>query len=131
MANINFQNGVTPINDTNLNAIQEISVYSTNELVIGKWIDGKPLYRKVLSFGALPNNSTKSVAHNISNLKRIVKLEGFAGSSQNLGGITLPHATATPTALYADTTKVNVKTTSDATAYTETYIYIYYTKSTD
>ena len=131
MANINFQNGVTPINDTNLNAIQEISVYSTNELVIGKWIDGKPLYRKVISFGALPNNSTKSVAHNISNLKRIVKLEGFAGSSQSLGGITLPHATATPTALYADTTNINVKTTSDATAYTETYIYIYYTKSTD
>lgn len=131
MANINFQNGVTPINDTNLNAIQEISVYSTNELVIGKWIDGKPLYRKVLSFGALPNNSTKSVAHNVSNLKRIVKLEGFAGSSQNLGGITLPHATATPIALYADTTNVNVKTSSDATAYTKTYIYIYYTKSTD
>lgn len=131
MANINFQNGIIPINDTNLNVIQEISVYSTNELEIGKWIDGKPLYRKVISFGALPNDTTKSVAHNISNLKRVVKLEGFAGSSQNLGGITLPHATATPTALYADTTNVNVKTTSDATVYTETYIYIYYTKSTD
>lgn len=131
MANINFQNGIIPINDTNLNVIQEISVYSTNELEIGKWIDGKPLYRKVISFGALPNDTTKSVAHSISNLKRVVKLEGFAGSSQNLGGITLPHATATPTALYADTTNVNVKTTSDATVYTETYIYIYYTKSTD
>lgn len=131
MANIDFQNGVMPISDTNLNSIQEISVYSTNELEIGKWTDGKPLYRKVISFGALPNNTTKSVTHNISNLKRVVKLEGFAGSSQNLGGITLPHATSTPIALFADNTNVNVKTNNDATAYTEAYIYIYYTKTTD
>ena len=131
MANIDFQNETTPISDTNLNSIQEISVYSTNELEIGKWIDGKPLYRKVISFGALPNNTTKSMAHNISNLKRVVKLEGFAGSSQNLGGITLPHATSTPVALFADNTNVNVKTNNDATAYTEAYIYIYYTKTTD
>ena len=131
MANIDFQNETTPISDTNLNSIQEISVYSTNELEIGKWIDGKPLYRKAISFGALPNNTTKSMAHNISNLKRVVKLEGFAGSSQNLGGITLPHATGTPIALYADNTNVNVKTNNDATAYTEAYIYVYYTKTTD
>lgn len=131
MANINFQNETTPISDTNLNSIQEISVYSTNELEIGKWIDGKPLYRKVVSFGALPNNTTKSLAHNISNLKRVVKLEGFAGSNQNLGGITLPHATSTPIALFADNINVNVKTNNDATAYTEAYIYIYYTKTTD
>ena len=131
MANIDFQNETTPISDTNLNSIQEISVYSTNEMEIGLWIDGKPLYRKVISFGALPNNTTKSVAHNISNLKRIVKVEGFAGSSQNLGGITLPHATSNPMALYVDNTNVNVKTSSDATAYTEAYIYVYYTKTTD
>ena len=131
MANIDFQNETTPISDTNLNSIQEISVYSTNELEIGKWIDGKPLYRKVISFGALPNNTTKSLAHNISNLKRVVRLEGFAGSSQNLGGITLPHATSIPIALYVDNTNVNVKTNNDATPYTEAYIYVYYTKTTD
>ena len=131
MANIDFQNKTTPISDTNLNSIQEISVYSTNEMEIGLWIDGKPLYRKVISFGALPNNTTKSMAHNISNLKRVVKLEGFAGSSQNLGGITLPHATSTPIALYVDNTNVNVKTNNNATAYTKAYIYVYYTKTTD
>lgn len=105
--------------------------YSTTEKVVGEWIDGKPLYKKVVDFGALPNNTTKSVAHNISNLKRAVKLEGFAGSSQNSGGITLPHATSSPVALYIDNTNVNVLTTNDKSAYTETYIYIYYTKTTD
>ena len=29
--------------------IDTLEIYSTEEVVIGKWIDGKPLYRKVLS----------------------------------------------------------------------------------
>lgn len=105
--------------------------YSTTEKVVGEWIDGKPLYRKVVGLGTLPDNSTKAVAHSIQNLKRIVKLEGFAGSSLNKGGITLPHATNTPIALYADDTNVSVKTTSDATGYTQAYAFVYYTKTTD
>ena len=32
------------------NHIKEVAnTYSTNEMVIGKWIDGKPLYRKVIN----------------------------------------------------------------------------------
>lgn len=105
--------------------------YSTTEKVVGTWIDGKPLYRKVVNLGALPDNNTKSIAHSIQNLKRVVKLEGFAGSSLNKGGITLPHATNTPIALYADDTNVSVKTTSNASVYTEAYAFVYYTKTTD
>lgn len=105
--------------------------YSTTEKVVGEWIDGKPLYTKVVNLGTLPDNSTKAIAHSIQNLKRIVKLEGFAGSGLNKGGITLPHATSTPVALYADDTNVSVKTTSDATGYTQAYAFVYYTKTTD
>ena len=105
--------------------------YSTTETVVGTWIDGKPLYRKVIDFGTLPDNTLKNVAHNISNLKQIVKLEGFAGSNQNSGGITLPHATNSPTALFADDTNVSVLTTNDRTSYTKTFVYVTYTKTTD
>lgn len=141
MTKITFVNGTTPaVNATNLNQMQtnienaiissnNMLNYTTTEQIIGKWTNGSNLYRKVISFGTLPNNTTKSVAHNIQNLKRIVKLEGFAGSNQNLGGITLPHATSSPVALYADDAKVTVLTTNDKTAYTETYIYVYYTKN--
>lgn len=105
--------------------------YSTTEQVVGTWIDSKPLYRKVVDFGTLPSNGSKGVAHNISNLKRIVKLEGFAGSSMNKGGITLPHATNNPIALYANDAEVVAVTNSDATGYTMTYVFVYYTKTTD
>ena len=38
--------------------------YSTDEVKTDeKWIDGKPIYRKTIICGALPNNTTKNVAH--------------------------------------------------------------------
>lgn len=35
------------------------TVYSYDETLIGTWIDGKPLYRKMINFGTLPNNDAK------------------------------------------------------------------------
>ena len=140
MEKINFVNGQSPyISATNLNnlqvnvenAINKNATYSNNEIEIGTWIDGKPLYRKVVNFGTLPNSSSKDIAHEIQDLKRIVKLEGFAGSSINKGGITLPHATSNPVALYAGDRDVSVLTVDDKSIYTETYICVTYTKTTD
>lgn len=111
--------------------VDGIADYSTTEKVCGTWIDGKPLYRKTIIFGALPNNSIKTVAINISNLKQLVSLSGFARSSINRGGITLPHAVSNPIALFCDDTNVAVYTTSDRTDYNNAYIYIEYTKTTD
>ena len=42
--------------------------YSTSEVDTGyTWTDGSPIYKKTINIGALPNATTKSVAHNISN----------------------------------------------------------------
>lgn len=52
--------------------------YSTTEqLTGGKWIDGKPIYRKVVDCGSLPNATIKNVAHNISNFGQLVKVYGI------------------------------------------------------
>ena len=45
-------NGSVWINDYNLHE------YSTEEKVVGKWIDGKPIYEKVIPFTATLNQST-------------------------------------------------------------------------
>ena len=42
-----------------------------------KWIDNKPIYRKVVNFGALPNASIKTVNHDISNLNTVVNFYGI------------------------------------------------------
>jgi hypothetical protein len=51
--------------------INNINTYSTNEIRVGTWIDNKPIYRKMVDFGALPSNTLGSVNHNISNVKHI------------------------------------------------------------
>lgn len=48
-------------------------IYSTSEVKTNqKWIDGKPIYRKVITTNSLPNNSTTSLSHGISSLGTIV-----------------------------------------------------------
>lgn len=50
-------------------------VYSTEETRIGTWIDGKPLYRKVIEVSIGPaDNSASNIAHGISNLETIAIL---------------------------------------------------------
>ena len=53
-------------------------VYREQETIIGKWIDDKNIYRKVISLGTLPNQSTiqKSSGLNPS-IVRIVKIYGY------------------------------------------------------
>ena len=54
--------------------------YSTDEQVIGTWINGKPLYQKTLDVGVLPNNNTKLVSID-SNIDLIINYDGFAYST--------------------------------------------------
>lgn len=48
--------------------------YSTSELVVGRWINNKPIYRKVVAVN-FPNTSSAEVNtnHNISNIEMITK----------------------------------------------------------
>ena len=69
------------LNTTNkssmVNAINEVNNkfnYSTEEQVIGKWIDGKPLYRKIV-FGNVPQSDNyPTVATGITNLDKVVSI---------------------------------------------------------
>ena len=107
--------------------------YSTNETVIGTWIDGKPLYEKTVEFGALPNNATKDVLHNVANVNLMVKCDGIAYNS-SYEVITVPYANVDSYTyqlqFYADRTKVSIKTKINFTDYTG-IITIRYTKTTD
>ena len=47
--------------------------YSTEEKVIGRWIDGKPVYRKVL-ISTNGNSGNKSYAHGIINIGKVINI---------------------------------------------------------
>lgn len=58
---------VKTLNDSLKNVSK--NVYSTDEKVIGTWIDGKPLYRKVIEFSSFTVGSM--VDHNIPNIDHV------------------------------------------------------------
>lgn len=55
-------------------------IYSTSETKTNKvWIDGKPIYRKVVNLGTLPSTDTDpyNVPHGITNISTVVSIEAF------------------------------------------------------
>lgn len=120
------------------NAVAKCLSYSTTEHKTGEvWIDGKPIYRKVVNFGNLPNNTEKRVSYNISNLKEFVRVYGIAyrPTSGNKAYMPLPYPFRNLNSvidLYADVDDrtVVIGALADRSAMTAKVI-LEYTKTTD
>ncbi len=60
-------------------------VYSTEEKRVGTWINGKPIYRKVIYLGSLPDKTTINIETGLIHTEiRIVKLYGVAVTTDGL-----------------------------------------------
>lgn len=57
--------------------------YSTEEHIVGEWIDGSKVYEKTIDCGALPNNTSKAVTIGVSNIDKIISVNGIALNSAN------------------------------------------------
>ena len=115
---------------------QAMIVYSTTEQVCGTWIDGKTLYQKTIDFGALPNSTTKEVAHGISNVTadNFVYFEGI-GIYPNNYAIPMPktHDGAFDGQCMFEITDTKIKCYSrsgNLSAISKCYITLRYTKNT-
>lgn len=109
--------------------------YSTSEVNTGAtWIDGKPIYKKTVNFGQLPNATSKRVNPSISNLERIVDIRAMArGQGINTP---LPYASASGAAnqieMFLDSTgEIMIAAGDDKSFYSECYVTLWYTKTTD
>ena len=52
--------------------------YSTDEQICGTWIDGKPIYRKVITGTSITGNTDFNVSHGISNIDTVVNANIYA-----------------------------------------------------
>lgn len=102
--------------------------YSFEERKIGRWVDGSDLYEKTVSCGGLPNNSSTSIPHGISNINKIVAIEGIAFGTGSAIPLTYANGSVTACA-YATPTNVYVQTKADLTSYTNSYVTLRYTKT--
>lgn len=80
-------------NTLELNGKDLSNTYSTSEMVVGTWVDGKPIYRKMLSSNGINGNNV-SIAHGITSLKRITNINAIAsndnGTSYPLNNTSYP-----------------------------------------
>lgn len=123
------------IEGTLANKVSKLSNYSTTEQVGGLWHDGKPWYFKTISLGAMPNATTKNVAHGISNLKFMIEMVGGAESPTGNIGHTLPYSSSAASAncisLNNDNTNIIIVTGVNYSSLTDSWLTVRYTKTTD
>lgn len=127
------------VSDAHATNAREIGQYVDAEIVTGQeWFtDGdatktRQTFRKVVDFGALPNNATKSVAHglDVTGGTLFTKIYGCA-SDPGTKYLPLPYveiAGGSNIQLDVDATNVNIVTNTDYTAYTTTYVVLEYIK---
>ena len=80
----------------------ELSDYSTEEKVIGKWVDGRNVYRKVINFNlgeTIQDNSTTKTIDNIPNISAIIDVKGYIKwtKESTTGTVSIPYTHLTGT----------------------------------
>ena len=118
----------------NINRILcEKSVYSTEETVVGTWIDGKPLYRKSFTVKGI---TAVSYTHNLADLNMDMCLFDFSHSVFKQGVYSLPFGiygsnTDYNRVFFQDNNSVVFQFGSIYTMSKDLYFTIEYTKTTD
>ena len=102
-----------------------MTTYSeTSDRLVGKWIDDKPLYRRVVTFYS--NTASTTVPHNIPNVDHIHILYFFADASDGSAMSFINHIT------WVGVNKTNIRIdTSGWTFGTYIRLIVEYTKTTD
>lgn len=116
------------------NKFNKSDLYSTEEKIIGCWIDGKPLYQKTINFGNGPTaDGSKEYQHNILNIERFVSFNCI-GSQLSNSSICWPVPYCTVDSknisIYANSTKITLASKSDQSS-CNYIITLQYTKTTD
>ena len=119
--------------------LDNLNEYSTEETVIGKWIDGKPLYQKVITFDNTISISydDNTFIHNISNIDIIFVKNAFVYSKNEKRFYSIPVTlynsnTATDDLnIMVDRENINFYVKSGWNTAWQKVIILNYTKTTD
>lgn len=107
--------------------------YSTTEQKTPyTWTNGKPVYKKTVNTGTMPNKARKEVAHGISNLGFIISMSGAAYGSNTF--VPIPYADTTASSnigLFVGSGNIIIFSGANFSYLTTSYVTLYYTKTTD
>lgn len=107
--------------------------YSTSEKIVGRWINNKPIYRKVLVVPKSQLSTNFNLAHGISNLDLMITARGMAKNSNDMN--TMPWYASTNYFNFLndiDTTYIHgALATNNYNKLVTMYFILEYTKTTD
>ena len=114
-----------------VNGNDNSNVYSTDEIIVGEWIDGKPIYRKLALSGVNRVNTNTALDVSTWNISRFINAIGSGRYTDYNQYINLNSATNLYWQIYynADSKKICFKTSDYSIS--EVYLWIEYTKTTD
>ena len=115
--------------------------YSTEEQVVGTWIDGSTLYEKTVEITSIPNSNITNTAHGISNINTIISVIGtvhtLASVSSNNSFTSIPRVQDNVSgseflAIEVNDTNIQLKGRGKnfTTIYDKAFVTLRYTKST-
>lgn len=111
--------------------VNNLSDYSTSEQRIGTWIDGKPLYRKVIYDTTSRSAGNYNISHGISNYGEIISYKVMCYQSSTTihdGSSTSALSSSERVTSYFNGNNISIRT---SWAIVKTIIIIEYTKTTD
>lgn len=107
-------------------------VYSTEEKVIGTWIDGKPLYRRVFLTKS-PNSASAEKILSISNLS-VITIGGYLEAASGYRPVNFPNDNSNYICTYQNTNdngNIYMKAANSAYHSRDIKLILEYTKTTD
>lgn len=127
--------GTATVTSTNIDWSTMPGSYSTTEQKTPfTWIDGKPIYKKTIDYGWLPNNTTKNVNHGISNFGRLVKAEAAANADGNWAMMPLVFqgdSSNYNVEFQVTSTYIHMSANTDRSSWRGCVVTLWYTKTTD
>jgi len=123
---------VKDANDAGLNVYRGPD-FAEQEQKAGFLLGTREVYFRVVDCGALPNNTTKTVAHGISNFYNLVRLTGTVYNSGTASWYSMPLVIRQDQAddgviVRVDNTNIEIVSHSNMTAYNDTQLVLFYTK---
>ena len=115
-----------------IETLEDYTEYSTTEHIVGKWIDGSDVYEKVVDTGSIPDTTSKTVPHNISDIDKIINYVIIAKSNETT--ISLPYVTSSGSPAitsYLSNTAITITSLGNLSNYSESHAIIRYTKNTE
>lgn len=118
-----------PFQEVQVTNLEAENKYSTDEIIVGEWIDGRPIYRRVLS-KVVTSSTSFTYTETISNFDRLIRCDLLSIGNKNVNQEVSTYINVRASISNNVATFIAAPTTAYEMSGTQ-YLIVEYTKTTD